>query len=140
MLHEDDNEQQPIDANNYKGIYAEGDQKNNKYIDPINGAHFEFHDMCKRLSAATKQRALVEYNSVAHEDTAPTRNGNIIKSKSSFKPNPQILMEMRRRNKGQISVALKKPKSTSFAFDRTIKKESSHMSINYPISKAADKR
>lgn len=34
---------------NYKGIYF-GDDPNTKYTDPETGAHFEFKDMCKRLT------------------------------------------------------------------------------------------
>lgn len=37
------------DLINYKGIYF-NDDAGQKYTDPQNGAHFEFKDMCMRLT------------------------------------------------------------------------------------------
>jgi len=37
------------DLINYKGIYY-NDDAGQKYTDPETGAHFEFRDMCKRLT------------------------------------------------------------------------------------------
>jgi hypothetical protein len=34
---------------NYKGIYAENNEDEQKYTCPITGAHFEFNEMCKRM-------------------------------------------------------------------------------------------
>ena len=40
---------------NYKGIYAE--QEDEKYIDPVTGAHFKHDDICKRLIVVFKERS-----------------------------------------------------------------------------------
>ena len=37
-----------IELGNYKGIYF--GEKDEKFIDPKTGAHFEYYDFCKRLS------------------------------------------------------------------------------------------
>ena len=34
---------------NYKGIYAENNEDEQKYTCPVTGAHFEFNEMCKRM-------------------------------------------------------------------------------------------
>lgn len=36
-----------LNLNNYKGIYFDDD--NEKYTDPVNGAHFRFEEMCRLL-------------------------------------------------------------------------------------------
>jgi hypothetical protein len=38
-----------IDFNDFKGIYFDEDP-NRKYQDPETGCHFEYSDLCKRLS------------------------------------------------------------------------------------------
>lgn len=40
---------------NYKGIYYNDDQ-GQKYTDPDTGAHFEFRDMCRRITKAMQLR------------------------------------------------------------------------------------
>lgn len=35
---------------NYKGIYADNNAEDKKYIDPQTGAHFEYFDICNRLN------------------------------------------------------------------------------------------
>ena len=45
---EKDSDCDDIDYGNFKGIY-EGEQKE-KFIDPETGAHFEYYDLCKRMS------------------------------------------------------------------------------------------
>jgi len=47
------------DLENYKGIYY-GDGKDNRYEDPKTGAHFDFLDMCKRLSKIQQKREAAE--------------------------------------------------------------------------------
>ena len=42
-----------IDFNNYKGIFY-NDDPGQKYQDEVTGAHFEYHDMCHRLSKIQK--------------------------------------------------------------------------------------
>jgi len=44
----------PIDLNNYKGIFYENTEQK-KYQDEITGAHFEYHDMVKRLTKLQEQ-------------------------------------------------------------------------------------
>ncbi|CAI2363244.1 unnamed protein product [Moneuplotes crassus] len=48
-------DEEEIDHNNYKGIYA-GDEPGQKFTDPITGAHFEFDDMCSRLERVEADR------------------------------------------------------------------------------------
>ncbi len=43
------------DLINYKGIYY-NDDAGQKYTDPETGAHFEFKDMCKRLTRIQQKR------------------------------------------------------------------------------------
>lgn len=42
-----------IDFNNYKGMFY-NDEPGQKYQDEVTGAHFEHHDMCKRLQRLQK--------------------------------------------------------------------------------------
>ena len=44
------------DLINYKGMYF-NDDTTTKNIDDATGAHFEFHDMCKRLKNLIETRA-----------------------------------------------------------------------------------
>lgn len=48
-----------IDFANYKGIYAEDDTEQ-KYTCPVTGAHFEFNDICRRLSKVLTFRKTLE--------------------------------------------------------------------------------
>ena len=48
-----------IDFANYKGIYAE-DESEQKYTCPTTGAHFEFNDVCRRLSKVLIYRKQLE--------------------------------------------------------------------------------
>ena len=43
-----------LDFDNFKGIYFGDNEK--KYTDPATGAHFEYHDFCKRLIVLKKFR------------------------------------------------------------------------------------
>ncbi len=43
-----------IDLNNYKGIYF--NDENKKYQDDETGAHFEYHDLCRRMLGIQKLR------------------------------------------------------------------------------------
>ena len=45
-----------MDLNNYKGIYANEDA-GVKYTCPNTGAHFEFKDLCKRMTRLGERRA-----------------------------------------------------------------------------------
>ena len=55
----DDSDQEETNLMNYKGIYF-NDDPNNKYTCPKTGAHFEFNDMCGRLSQVIKWRKVYE--------------------------------------------------------------------------------
>lgn len=48
-----------IDFANYKGIYAEEDSEQ-KYTCPSTGAHFQFNDLCNRLTRVLDKRKLIE--------------------------------------------------------------------------------
>ena len=43
-----------IDFNNYKGMFFD-EEPGQKYQDEVTGAHFEYHDMCKRLQCMQKE-------------------------------------------------------------------------------------
>jgi hypothetical protein len=47
-----------IDFGNFKGIY-DGEVKE-KYICPETGAHFEYFDLCKRMSHLREQRKIID--------------------------------------------------------------------------------
>jgi hypothetical protein len=61
-----------IDAENYKGIY-EGDQKE-KFICPKTGAHFEYFDLCKRMSRLRETRKQIDQQLGIVKDQSPIRN------------------------------------------------------------------
>lgn len=50
-----EDEEEGQDLQNYKGIYF-NDEPGQKYICPETGAHFEVHDMAKRLAAVQEER------------------------------------------------------------------------------------
>ena len=55
----DNNEQQYyVDLTKYKGIYYNDDNK--KYQDEDTGAHFEYHDLCRRLDGLMKLRGKLD--------------------------------------------------------------------------------
>lgn len=45
-----------INFANYKGIYAEESNSDQKYTCPVTGAHFEFHDVSRRLKKIIEKR------------------------------------------------------------------------------------
>jgi hypothetical protein len=45
-----------INFANYKGIYAEENDADQKYTCPVTGAHFEFTDVCRRLMKVIEKR------------------------------------------------------------------------------------
>ena len=45
-----------INFANYKGIYADDDNSDQKYTCPVTGAHFEFNDICRRLHKVIEKR------------------------------------------------------------------------------------
>lgn len=47
-----------VDPNNYKGIFYGTEEE--KYSDPVTGAHFEHNDMWKRINAIIRERNSVE--------------------------------------------------------------------------------
>jgi hypothetical protein len=48
-----------IDFQNFKGIYF-NDDPNRKYQDPETGSHFEYFDLCKRLSKLKELRKKID--------------------------------------------------------------------------------
>jgi len=63
------------DLNNYKGIYF-NDEPGSKFTDPITGAHFEYGDMCTRL---TRLRKLI---TISEQEEALKRKEKEVKSTS----------------------------------------------------------
>ena len=45
-----------INFANYKGIYAEDTNSDQKYTCPTTGAHFEFNDICRRIKKVIEKR------------------------------------------------------------------------------------
>ncbi len=65
-----------IDFNNYKGMFY-NDDPGQKYQDEVTGAHFEYHDMCRRLKRLQKEVQSEEMEDTgaapANVETAPTK-------------------------------------------------------------------
>ena len=55
---EPDSDVDNLDFNNFKGIYF-GD-KTEKFQDPVTGCHFEYYDLCKRLSNLKQRRKILD--------------------------------------------------------------------------------
>ena len=70
---------------NYKGIYY-NDDAGQKYTDPETGAHFEFRDMCKRLTRILQKREAYEQAqmTVSQEVTKTTGGNAFQKEKEDF--------------------------------------------------------
>ena len=116
------NDENEVDLNNYKGIYF-NDQKDTKYIDPINGAHFRFEDMCKMLAYIKEERDSEEQKRHALDAANnASRNSNVKQSISSFKSNNAINIECKKKQQNtQINIPLKKSNSKSFALEHAVK-------------------
>lgn len=70
MKKDADSDVDDVDLGNYKGIY-EGEQKE-KYICPQTGAHFEYFDLCKRMSRLKEKRKLID-KQLGIGETPPAR-------------------------------------------------------------------
>jgi hypothetical protein len=63
-----------IDFKNFKGIYFE-DDPNRKYQDPETGCHFEYFDLCKRISKLKEKRKILDRQLGLDSDPdTPVRN------------------------------------------------------------------
>lgn len=56
---EHDSDVDDIDPQNFKGIYF-NDDPNRKYQDPETGCHFEYYDLCKRLTHLKEKRKILD--------------------------------------------------------------------------------
>jgi len=72
---------------NYKGILAYDDSKDNKIKDLITGAHFDFRDMCKRLNfIKNKGENLRKSNSIVFDQkTERIKIRKLLENKSNMK-------------------------------------------------------
>ena len=61
-----------VDLANYKGIYY--NDQNQKYQDEVTGAHFNYHDMCRRLNELISQRVNTSPNEVNCRNKYSTGN------------------------------------------------------------------
>ena len=59
-MEKDDSDIDNLDFDNFKGIYFDEDP-NRKYQDPDTGCHFEYYDLCKRLSKLKVLRKKLDY-------------------------------------------------------------------------------
>jgi hypothetical protein len=59
-MEKEDSDIDNIDFDNFKGIYFE-DDPNRKFQDPDTGCHFEYYDLCKRLSKLKVLRKKLDY-------------------------------------------------------------------------------
>jgi hypothetical protein len=59
-MEKEDSDIDNLDFDNFKGIYFEEDP-NRKYQDPDTGCHFEYYDLCKRLSKLKILRKKLDY-------------------------------------------------------------------------------
>ncbi len=82
-----------IDFNNYKGMFF-GDDPGQKYQDKVTGAHFEYHDMCKRLRRL--QHELLPQPSspddIGTDSTKEIPDGEEAKSHKTVKESGQALL------------------------------------------------
>ena len=120
--HDGVNDENEVGLNNYKGIYF-NDQKDNKYIDPNNGAHFKYEDMCKMLAYIKQERDHEEQKQHAIDTSInASRNSNVKQSISSFKSNNAISIETKKKQQStQLNIPLKKSNSKSFALEHAAK-------------------
>ena len=79
-----------IDFNNFKGIY-EGEQKE-KFICPKTGAHFEYYDLCKRMSHLREQRKIIDQQlGIVWPTETPALNRRNQRSNDSLeRANPRV--------------------------------------------------
>ncbi len=63
-----------VNLNNYKGIYFGDDNK--KFLDDETGAHFEFHDICRRLVPVQELRKKLDQRMEMkkNRDAGPSEN------------------------------------------------------------------
>ncbi len=95
-----------IDFDNYKGMFF-GDEPGQKFQDEVTGAHFEYHDMCKRLQRLQKELIGAIHTIESREDADPGVDTVCDKSgpKKDVKPPNvralQVLQELLTRGKSQ---------------------------------------
>ena len=70
-----------LDFDNFKGIYY-GD-KHEKYQDPVTGCHFQYNDLCKRLTKLREKRKILD---VQLGLKSPTRSNTIGSAKQISPP------------------------------------------------------
>jgi len=86
-----------IDFNNYKGMFY-NDEPGNKFQDEKTGAHFEYHDMCRRLLRAQKE--LMHFNRpvVEYEDDSE----DIDSVEELVKPSKTVVINQQNKNKNNL--------------------------------------
>jgi transcription initiation factor IIE alpha subunit len=63
-----------LDFQNFKGIYFNEDP-NRKYQCPETGAHFEYYDLCKRISGLKEKRKVID-KQLGIESDSPVEKKN----------------------------------------------------------------
>ena len=77
-----DEDLDPIDFNNYKGMFF-NDDPGQKFQDEVTGAHFEHNDMCKRLKRL--QQELQQFTQTIESDEEESPSSERVKGKSEEK-------------------------------------------------------
>jgi len=72
-----------LDFDNFKGIYF-GDE-NKKYQCPKTGCHFEYYDLCKRLSKLKEQRRQLDKELGLPPETPPAKQTDAQKASQKDK-------------------------------------------------------
>lgn len=91
-----------IDYQNFKGIYYGDDNK--KYQDPVTGAHFEYYDLCKRLSRLKEKRKTYDAELGLPTDTPPMK---------SFNPKAPPKKQEERQKQEEAVIVFNPPKKAS---------------------------
>jgi len=69
-----------INFANYKGIYAEDENADQKYTCPVTGAHFEFNDISRRLKKVIEKRKPYEDTLYGPSATATGQPKSIVQT------------------------------------------------------------
>ena len=97
------------DLNNYKGIYFQ-DDTGKKFTDPETGAHYQYQDMCQRISKLMVERAAIDKQIFGEEAVR-----QMLKEQQQFDPE-QMKKEQLQREKEEFLKNLgiqKKQKTTN---------------------------
>lgn len=103
-----DDDLDPIDFNNYKGMFF-NDEPGQKFQDPETGAHFEYKDMCKRINKLKQE--LQQFDDYQMEEVQAGEKPMVIlkkqnKSGAAFKAIQALLSRLKTKDSRNDAQAL----------------------------------